>query len=77
MIEIIETYWNVNNNSTENFTAAQNEIIETYWNVNLICILYLFRLYREIIETYWNVNFVAKLKRPSLLRNNRNILECK
>mgnify|MGYP001666888450 FL=1 len=34
MIEIIETYWNVNNNSTENFTAAQNEIIETYWNVN-------------------------------------------
>ena len=55
MIEIIETYWNVNNNSTENFTAAQN----------------------EIIETYWNVNFVAKLKRPSLLRNNRNILECK
>ena len=32
---------------------------------------------RELIETLWNVNFVAKLKRPSLLGINRNIVECK
>ena len=36
---LIETYWNVNDNGTENFTAVQNILIETYWNVNIDAVI--------------------------------------
>ena len=34
MIEIIETYWNVNRNTIGGYEVGKSEIIETYWNVN-------------------------------------------
>ena len=34
LIEIIETYWNVNIKAYEVHIAQKSEIIETYWNVN-------------------------------------------
>ena len=33
MLEIIETYWNVNNVKVKNEFLNVHEIIETYWNI--------------------------------------------
>ena len=33
MLEIIETYWNVNNVKVKNEFLNVHEIIETYWNM--------------------------------------------
>ena len=35
LLEIIETYWNVNFHSALFYGLPEAEIIETYWNVNL------------------------------------------
>ena len=35
MLEIIETYWNVNGLKRKKKTKLTKEIIETYWNVNV------------------------------------------
>ena len=54
------------------------EIIETYWNVNEIVEMVNGKTIVEIIETYWNVNYMELyLSIHSVVRNNRNILECK
>ena len=34
LIEIIETYWNVNVAGSFGYSVEDVEIIETYWNVN-------------------------------------------
>ena len=34
ILELIETYWNVNISPTENKSSSSGELIETYWNVN-------------------------------------------
>ena len=34
LVEIIETYWNVNVNPMKDMELCLVEIIETYWNVN-------------------------------------------
>ena len=37
ILEIIETYWNVNLCFTVSLWSEPHEIIETYWNVNALC----------------------------------------
>ena len=39
-LEIIETYWNVNQSCPKKYSFCSSEIIETYWNVNSIDIAY-------------------------------------
>ena len=56
IIEIIETYWNVNDCKHLSNVKWSFEIIETYWNVNQGFGDIFPRSVSEIIETYWNVN---------------------
>ena len=58
-VEIIETYWNVNEVTAAIKRPSGPEIIETYWNVNLSQIYINYLDDAEIIETYWNVNFFS------------------
>ena len=55
ILEIIETYWNVNDDMSWKNLAKDLEIIETYWNVNNVKIKNEFLNVHEIIETYWNI----------------------
>ena len=64
IMEIIETYWNVNRIVGLIRFQTYIEIIETYWNVNISIDTISVFLNSEIIETYWNVN-------SSLLNKNR------
>ena len=60
------------------YSTQSFEIIETYWNVNCFCFSCNIFCIFEIIETYWNVNEVyLPYKNEYIIRNNRNILECK
>ena len=56
LLEIIETYWNVNYERMSLYFSDAFEIIETYWNVNVDYIGKSSCDCTEIIETYWNVN---------------------
>ena len=53
--EIIETYWNVNEELEKLYPPVETEIIETYWNVNLGNKIRDGIVETEIIETYWNI----------------------
>ena len=78
ILEIIETYWNVNCSQAFHRLPLPVEIIETYWNVNSQGIAFATGSLVEIIETYWNVNLQPFYLSSYLgSRNNRNILECK
>ena len=74
---LIETYWNVNENTVGAHATGCNVLIETYWNVNFFAGWNLLRHFEVLIETYWNVNVILILILPFSPSINRNILECK
>ena len=57
--------------------SEERVLIETYWNVKGFTIIELLPPGFVLIETYWNVKLYPFSPPFSLLRINRNILECK
>ena len=53
---LIETYWNVNEESIYRCVYGLAILIETYWNVNDTISKQHTHAHTILIETYWNVN---------------------
>ena len=75
---LIETYWNVKNNSRICIVSLMPVLIETYWNVKTFTGAMINSADMVLIETYWNVKKGGIGKTTTSDSSiNRNILECK
>ena len=77
-MDLIETYWDVKNETPCAIDKCTFDLIETYWDVKKCCKMVNGRYEGDLIETYWDVKEgLNKEQRDRWRRFNRNILGCK
>ena len=74
---LIETLWNVNDETHKDYTGLHVVLIETLWNVNGFSGRYYWIDNWVLIETLWNVNILLQRYNRTCRSINRNIVECK
>ena len=53
---LIDTWWNVNDESVRKAVAKQGVLIDTWWNVNSFNMQNIGARLYVLIDTWWNVN---------------------